>query len=450
MGLACVLSSNSHVRQTKAQLQRELDRLKQNDTVELVSILAESSEPQATEGNAVDTPLITDIPLGSTSRTRTFGISPSESHYVSPASSDGDCCCSRSLDGQDFDARKIRDCFSMYVSIGALAYNVRRFWNLNRSLTVAYRFFQRYLPHLPILDYSLSPNQFYDLSPFLFWAIVFVGSRRYERDPTLLSMLAPRINSLALRSLESRSNPIQTIQGLLILCVWPVPINTMHKDISHILSGAALHLAMQIGLHVTHSGQDFARTKVDSGRSQNLSRARLWIHCIMICHRLAFFFDLYPLLSISLIFLYSTSLREGIPPLVLTSSVAFGFDADAALSEFPEDLRLRWRVHEVMMASTITISKTLEDKAAMSRPNALSPFISVFDAQFSDLLGQSRSTIGMSPGILGRQISPLKSYRYHLRDVLPASSPGVLHARTFRLSKPSWSVAVAYQGVLGN
>lgn len=113
-----------------------------------------------------------------------------------------------------------------------------------------------------------------------------MGSRRYERDPTLLGMLAPHINSLALRSLENRANPIQTIQGLLILCVWPVPINTMHKDISNVLGGAALHLAMQIGLHVTHSEQDFERTKIDTGRLQKISRAHLWIHCVMICHRL--------------------------------------------------------------------------------------------------------------------------------------------------------------------
>lgn len=146
-------------------------------------------------------------------------------------------------------------------------------------------FFQRYSPGLPILDAILSPDEYFELSPFLFWTIVFIGSRHYVRDPTLLSKLAPRINSIALKSLESRANPIQTIQGLLLLCVWPVPINTMHKDISHVLSGAAVHLAMQIGLHVTGSGQDFERIKLDSRNDQKISRAQLWVHCLMISHR---------------------------------------------------------------------------------------------------------------------------------------------------------------------
>ena len=35
----------------------------------------------------------------------------------------------------------------------------------------------------------------------------------------------------------------------------------MHKDKSLILSGAALQLAMQIGLHVIGNGQDFARIR---------------------------------------------------------------------------------------------------------------------------------------------------------------------------------------------
>ena len=101
-----------------------------------------------------------------------------------------------------------------------------------------------------------------------------------------MQRLSSRINTMALLSLESRASPIQTIQGLLLLCVWPVPINTAQKDISHVLSGAAMTLATQIGLHVTGTGQEFARVKLDSNRSQNLFRAQLWIHSVMICNRL--------------------------------------------------------------------------------------------------------------------------------------------------------------------
>jgi hypothetical protein len=57
------------------------------------------------------------------------------------------------------------------------------------------RFFEHYSASLPIIDPTLSPDQCYSQSPFLFWAIVCIGSRRYPDDPTLLGWLAPRINS---------------------------------------------------------------------------------------------------------------------------------------------------------------------------------------------------------------------------------------------------------------
>jgi transcriptional regulatory protein LEU3 len=90
---------------------------------------------------------------------------------------------------------------------------------------------------------------------------------------------------MALLSLADRAASLHTIQGLLILCVWPVPVNTMHRDLSVILSGAALRLALQIGLHVVGTGQDFARTRLESGDEVKAFRAKLWLHCLMISHR---------------------------------------------------------------------------------------------------------------------------------------------------------------------
>lgn len=136
---------------------------------------------------------------------------------------------------------------------------------------------------LPVVDPALSPNDMFDQSPFLFWTIMFLGSRRCI-DSTLLQ-LSSRINSMALQSLEDRVSPLETIQGLLLLCVWPVPINTMQKDMSNIFSGAAIHLAMQIGLHVVGAGQDFARVKLDARREQIVRRAELWAHCLIVSHR---------------------------------------------------------------------------------------------------------------------------------------------------------------------
>ncbi|KAH8885394.1 hypothetical protein GQ53DRAFT_751127 [Thozetella sp. PMI_491] len=351
MSLTCVLSSNPNARQTKAQLQKEIERLKDKD-------VPGSHLSPAAISSLSDTPsVIQAFSKGKARRESevvpnsavTFSISPPASNDFSTLANEDERCSSRTCNGHDFEAHKIRDCFAL--------------------------FFANYQPMLPILDPLLSPNEYYELSPFLFWTIVFIGSRRYARDPTLLGRLASHINSMALLSLHSRANPIQTIQGLLLLCVWPIPMNTMHKDVSHVLSGAAMHLATQIGLHVVGTGQDFARTKLESNHSQKVFRSQLWVQCILTCH--------------------DTSLREGIAPLIPANSSTIGLDDDELFVEFPEQLRTRRRLHDIMMGATVAMLRTLHDKSTMAQPNALSPFISLFDAQFLDLLTQCQSKIDL-------------------------------------------------------
>ncbi|KAK6428274.1 hypothetical protein LTR95_015582, partial [Oleoguttula sp. CCFEE 5521] len=100
------------------------------------------------------------------------------------------------------------------------------------------------------------------MSPFLFWTILWVGSRRYSKGRETADFLAAHISEVALAALSARSTIMQTLQGLLVLCTWPVPVTTMRNDLSYFLSGAALNLAMEIGLHAYGNGQDFSRVKL--------------------------------------------------------------------------------------------------------------------------------------------------------------------------------------------
>jgi hypothetical protein len=61
----------------------------------------------------------------------------------------------------------------------------------------------------------------------------------------------------------------------------------MFKDITHVLCGAAVHLATQIGLHIAGVGQDFARTPLRKDQDQKILRAKLWMHCIIAYIRYA-------------------------------------------------------------------------------------------------------------------------------------------------------------------
>ncbi|EHK17250.1 uncharacterized protein TRIVIDRAFT_205851 [Trichoderma virens Gv29-8] len=198
-------------------------------------------------------------------------------------------------------------------------------------------FFSLYAPFLPIFQIAPGPNQCFDQSPFLFWVIVYIGSRRYAGDPTLLGRLSPKINSMGFAALESRSSPIQTIQGILLLCQWPTPVNTMHRGISLVLAGAALHLAMQIGLHVAGVGQDFARTILDGNRLERANRAMLWKQCCTTC--------------------YIVGLGEGIMPLGLSDAFTLPVLSDGGRgggdeADPQQETKLPLRLCEIMICAT--------------------------------------------------------------------------------------------------
>ena len=131
----------------------------------------------------------------------------------------------------------------------------------------------------------MTPDRFYEQSPLLYWSIVATGARRYPEDPILFERVVRQILQVALASLFSLSNSIPSIEAVLILCSWPIPVNTMFKDPTHALAGVAMQLAVQNGLHFFGREQDFVRQSIDEARSKVALRFRLWIHCVIIFQR---------------------------------------------------------------------------------------------------------------------------------------------------------------------
>ena len=262
LGLECSVTSNFKRRKkrTKAQLQQELDELREQARYSLISSGAETERSDSLLPSVPSAwPLaVSDVAvekLGSISvDDLTFEI-----QRYNPSEYSMQQTLPRTLAGQEVDPKRINDCFSL--------------------------FFQNHAPLLPIIDTGTTPNSAYATSPVLFWTIVAIGSRKYAEDPTLLGRLTPHVPHLALSSLTSYSNPLQLIQALVLLCNWPMPISTSYKDISHVLSGAAIHLAMQLGLHIFGVGQDFARVKLNPNKEIRALRAKLWLHCLMTCQR---------------------------------------------------------------------------------------------------------------------------------------------------------------------
>lgn len=128
----------------------------------------------------------------------------------------------------------------------------------------------------------LSPNDYYNQSPLLFWSIMSVASRRYTSDPTLLQSLAAATFKLALHQVDSPSADIHTVEALLLLLTWQFPTNSLHEEAGYILSGAMIHLALKFGLHTAEAGQDYVRVRLTLDECEIKRRRILWAACATV------------------------------------------------------------------------------------------------------------------------------------------------------------------------
>ncbi|KAL7970751.1 hypothetical protein HDV63DRAFT_359004 [Trichoderma sp. SZMC 28014] len=383
MQLECVIAPTPASRRTKSQLQRELedfrrraerlDRDESNDSrsnsptrqsgvdVDGVSASASASVPFMVADSA-PAPLF--VPALTPASEGIAGLQPQTSPSVSTRGNNHQPSISQDhviehpttsqiFDGQDVAGRKIQDCFNL--------------------------FFTLYAPFLPVFNNAIvNPNQCFAQSPFLSWVIVYIGSRDYSGDPTLLERLASKINSMAFAALEKRHSPIQTIQGILLLCQWPTPVDTMHRGISLVLAGAALHLAMAVGLHVTGVGQDFARTMLNRNRLDRDNRRMLWRQCCTTC--------------------YIIGLAEGIMPLGLNDALTLpvqseGDDGGSSCEpDSPQGTKVYLKLCEIMICATEALKRAHSGSDSKSSSSLLS-CISLFDTQLSKAALQVQTTV---------------------------------------------------------
>ena len=104
------------------------------------------------------------------------------------------------------------------------------------------------------------------------------------RNPTLQTVLQKSILVMTFLSvLSMASAPWQTIYGLLLIMTWPIPNQQNNNtDVSFPLSGMLLHIAMQNGLHIPMSSNEFSKSKLASTPTETdmIRRSELWAQCV--------------------------------------------------------------------------------------------------------------------------------------------------------------------------
>ncbi|KAH8906510.1 hypothetical protein BR93DRAFT_754646 [Coniochaeta sp. PMI_546] len=105
-------------------------------------------------------------------------------------------------------------------------------------------YFTRHHRNLPFKVSSESPDEVYSRSPLLFWVICAVTSSWKQQG-----QLAPMIRAMITDTIHAATHSVDTIQALLVMCIWPFKTTRLSEDPSQFYSSIATQMSLQLGLH---------------------------------------------------------------------------------------------------------------------------------------------------------------------------------------------------------
>lgn len=159
------------------------------------------------------------------------------------------------------------------------------------------RFVQKYHPFLPVVDVSKGPELIHKLCPALFWAIMSIASRRYDRDRQLMMHLTPVLRACmsdiyAISPVSKDGSPnvatVYSVQAFLLCAMWPPLTSMISTDSAWSSAGAAMFSAVRVGLHCPGFARDFARIKeTTSALPQIREQMRTWVCCNIVSQAIA-------------------------------------------------------------------------------------------------------------------------------------------------------------------
>ncbi|KAI1343534.1 hypothetical protein F5Y15DRAFT_405904 [Xylariaceae sp. FL0016] len=147
-------------------------------------------------------------------------------------------------------------------------------------------FASHFHPRLPILG-PISAETIYHSSNFLFWSIISVvaSNTTIPSSPSLFERIKTPFQDMVSKETLRAPLPLETIQALLILCTWPLPVQAQHDDPGWICCGIAVNSALYLGLHRPNAAPSRRAIDVQHGTPQ--SRAMTWLGCFHVASNLS-------------------------------------------------------------------------------------------------------------------------------------------------------------------
>ncbi|KAL4806298.1 hypothetical protein BDV18DRAFT_160366 [Aspergillus unguis] len=227
-------------------------------------------------------------------------------------------------------------------------------------------FYRQYAHFMPVLDTESPPNETFEQSEFLFWAIVGTASRTCAKNPTLFPALVKPIINLAFLSPLTSTGPWNVVQGLLLVLNWPFPREEGGIDIIFPLTGSLLHLAMQHGMHNPVSSHQFYKTKQSCPDVVDINRrSELWAYTMITYQRV--------------------SLMKGQPPRTIPDMAHDIQQRKALYQNMSPYVRTRVKAQEVVTQCGAAVNEYGVLNLAVSSERGLDLILQAYEQRVNDL-----------------------------------------------------------------
>ncbi|KAL7803908.1 hypothetical protein V8C43DRAFT_266360 [Trichoderma afarasin] len=141
-------------------------------------------------------------------------------------------------------------------------------------------FYINYFHHVPFITSGKSADWLHQESELLFWTLLLISARNHPTHSQQFTRLKAAFHELLSEYLIKSIRSIYTVQSLLLLCAWPMPVMTQSDDPSWNYCNLAVSAVQQIGIRES-------LPTVGDISPDSLVYFKTWIGCFVISTELA-------------------------------------------------------------------------------------------------------------------------------------------------------------------
>ena len=120
------------------------------------------------------------------------------------------------------------------------------------------------------------------LEPLSLWTVILISSQHHPEFSYIFLRLRESHQKLLERAVFANEGTHGTVQALLLLSMWPLPVRKQIWDPSWRYCNLALAIAQQLGLHKPDSQWEYSKSPTSAERS-----VKTWTACVFIATTLA-------------------------------------------------------------------------------------------------------------------------------------------------------------------